>query len=250
QEIQQLNPKNTVIDEIWDDHPMMPEKDVRSVLAAFLFLADDIQKPVSALSGGQKARLELTKLALKHDNFLVLDEPTNHLDINSKEVLEQALKDFSGTVLFVSHDRYFINELATNVVAIAPTGSTTYLGNWDYYQEKLTETQAEAAAAAAAQPTAKTETAGATSYQQSKEDARAERKLQREVDDLEQQLQDLSQQEAKIQKAMTAPDVLSDYIKMQTLQTELETVQKQTAKVEDAWEEKGIQLEDMHADNN
>lgn len=250
QEIQQLNPKNTVIDEIWDDHPMMPEKDVRSVLAAFLFLADDIQKPVSALSGGQKARLELTKLALKHDNFLVLDEPTNHLDINSKEVLEQALKDFSGTVLFVSHDRYFINELATNVVAIAPTGSTTYLGNWDYYQEKLTETQAEAAAAAAAQPTAKTETAGATSYQQSKEDARAERKLQREVDDLEQQLQDLSQQEAKIQKAMTAPDVLSDYVKMQTLQTELETVQKQTAKVEDAWEEKGIQLEDMHADNN
>jgi len=250
QEIQQLNPKNTVIDEIWDDHPMMPEKDVRSVLAAFLFLADDIQKPVSALSGGQKARLELTKLALKHDNFLVLDEPTNHLDINSKEVLEQALKDFSGTVLFVSHDRYFINELATNVVAIAPTGSTTYLGNWDYYQEKLTETQAEAAAAAAAQPTAKTETAGATSYQQSKEDARAERKLQREVDDLEQQLQDLSQQEAKIQKAMTAPDVLSDYVKMQTLQTELETVQKQTAKVEDAWEEKGIQLEDMHAGNN
>ena len=183
---------------------MMPEKDVRSVLAAFLFLADDIQKPVSALSGGQKARLELTKLALKHDNFLVLDEPTNHLDINSKEV--------SGTVLFVSHDRYFINELATNVVAIAPTGSTTYLGNWDYYQEKLTETQAEAAAAAAAQPTAKTETAGATSYQQSKEDARAERKLQREVDDLEQQLQDLSQQEAKNQKAMTAPDVLCDYV--------------------------------------
>ena len=100
-----------------------------------------IPKPVSALSGGQKARLELTKLALKHDNFLVLDEPTNHLDINSKEVLEQALKDFSGTVLFVSHDRYFINELATNVVAIAPTGSTTYLGNWDYYQEKLTQRQ-------------------------------------------------------------------------------------------------------------
>lgn len=126
----------TVLNELWDDHPTTPEKDIRSILGSFLFIGDDVSKVVHNLSGGEKARLLLTKLAMKHDNFLILDEPTNHLDIDSKEVLENAVMDFNGTVLFVSHDRYFINKVATCVLEIAPQGSTLYLGDYDYYLEK------------------------------------------------------------------------------------------------------------------
>ena len=139
QEQHNLHDKKTVLNELWDDHPTTPEKDIRSILGSFLFIGDDVSKVVHNLSGGEKARLLLTKLAMKHDNFLILDEPTNHLDIDSKEVLENAVMDFNGTVLFVSHDRYFINKVATCVLEIAPQGSTLYLGDYDYYLEKKAE---------------------------------------------------------------------------------------------------------------
>lgn len=244
QDQHQLHWDKTVINEIWDEHPLMTEQSVRAALAAFLFDANDIEKRVGDLSGGQKARLELTKLSLKHDNFLILDEPTNHLDINSKEVLEEALADFDGTVLFVSHDRYFINELATSIVAISPDGSDLYLGNWDYYQEKLAEV--EAAKAEQAGPAATPAASGAAvDYQQSKQNQREVRKLQREVEKLETQLDDLAQAATDIQTAMTAPAALSDYVEMQKLQAKLEANQKAINDTEEAWAEASQKLEDL-----
>lgn len=151
QEQHNLHDKKTVLNELWDDHPTTPEKDIRSILGSFLFIGDDVSKVVHNLSGGEKARLLLTKLAMKHDNFLILDEPTNHLDIDSKEVLENAVMDFNGTVLFVSHDRYFINKVATCVLEIAPQGSTLYLGDYDYYLEKKAEQEEIAAAKSTAE---------------------------------------------------------------------------------------------------
>src|SRR5699024_1809672 len=136
QELVNLNSKKDVLHELWDEHPSMMERDVRTILGSFLFTANDVTKSVATLSGGEKARLEFAKLALEHDNFLILDEPTNHLDIDSKEVLENALIEYDGTLLFVSHDRYFINRIATSVLEINPDGSTLYLGDYDYYVAK------------------------------------------------------------------------------------------------------------------
>ena len=138
-----LTTSNTVLDELWNEHRLLNEVEIRNMLGAFLFSGDDVKKTVGMLSGGEKARLLLAKLAMNHDNFLVLDEPTNHLDIDSREVLENALIDFPGTILFVSHDRYFINRVATKVLEIAPEGSTEFLGDYDYYVEKKEEQLAQ-----------------------------------------------------------------------------------------------------------
>lgn len=149
QEQEDLIPSNSVLKEVWDDHPMMDEEKVRTFLGSFLFSGDDVEKSISSLSGGERARVSLAKLALNHDNFLVLDEPTNHLDIDSKEVLENALIDFEGTLFFVSHDRYFINRMATKVIDIGPEGTDLYLGDYDYYLQKKEEIyELELAAAA------------------------------------------------------------------------------------------------------
>ena len=127
---------DTVLEELWSEWPMMNEKDIRSVLGRFLFTGDDAGKPVTSLSGGEKARLSLAKLMLQKSNTLILDEPTNHLDLDSKEILENALDDFPGTIVFVSHDRYFINRIATKVIDINSKGAVEYLGDYDYYLEK------------------------------------------------------------------------------------------------------------------
>ena len=134
-----LTRTNTVLDELWNDFSTTPEVEIRNRLGAFLFSGDDVKKSVSMLSGGERARLLLAKLSMQNNNFLILDEPTNHLDIDSKEVLEDALIDFDGTLLFVSHDRYFINRVATKVLEISEEGSTLYLGDYDYYLEKKAE---------------------------------------------------------------------------------------------------------------
>ncbi|GAF39929.1 ABC transporter ATP-binding protein uup [Agrilactobacillus composti DSM 18527 = JCM 14202] len=206
QEQRNLHREKTVLNEIWDEHPTMPEKDIRTILGSFLFSGDDVAKIVAQLSGGEKARLLLTKLALEHDNFLIMDEPTNHLDIDSKEVLLDALKNFDGTVLFVSHDRYFINSLATEITEITPEGSTLYLGNYDYYLEKKAEIDALAAEKAAAANPDKTATANLSQaqvdYKDSKSQQKAIRKLQREVADLEQQIDQISAESQAIQTQM------------------------------------------------
>ncbi|MBF9296200.1 ABC-F family ATP-binding cassette domain-containing protein, partial [Staphylococcus epidermidis] len=132
----------TILDYVWDQYPMMNEKDVRAILGRFLFVQDDVKKVINDLSGGEKARLQLALLMLQRDNVLILDEPTNHLDIDSKEMLEQALKDFEGTILFVSHDRYFINQLANKVFDLNKDGGQLYLGDYQYFIEKTEEASA------------------------------------------------------------------------------------------------------------
>ncbi|MCH4171874.1 MAG: ABC-F family ATP-binding cassette domain-containing protein [Lactobacillus sp.] len=246
QEQRNLHRAKTVLNEIWDEHPTMPEKDIRTILGSFLFSGDDVAKIVAQLSGGEKARLLLTKLALEHDNFLIMDEPTNHLDIDSKEVLLDALKNFDGTVLFVSHDRYFINSLATEITEITPKGSTLYLGNYDYYLEKKAEIDAlaaEKAAAANPAPTTANLSQAQVDYKDSKSQQKAIRKLQREVADLEQQIDAISAQSQAIQTQMAAPEVATSYSKMQDLQAQLDDLNTKLTPLETQWEEKSMALE-------
>lgn len=260
QEQRNLNDKKTVLSELWDEHPTTPEKDIRTILGSFLFTGEDVDKPVHALSGGERARLLLTKLAMQNDNFLILDEPTNHLDIDSREVLEVALNDFDGTLLFVSHDRYFINQVATSVVEVFPEGTELFLGDYDYYIDKKQE-QAEIAAAAASQAAEKAAEAGAAdstsattaaprskgqqNYQASKQQQREKRKLERSVAALEEQMTALDEQATQIQTEMAQPEVSADVGKLQDLQKELEAINTQQEQVETEWTEQAEALEEL-----
>ncbi|MCS8603506.1 ABC-F family ATP-binding cassette domain-containing protein [Lactiplantibacillus pentosus] len=258
QEQRNLNDKKTVLSELWDEHPTTPEKDIRTILGSFLFTGADVDKPVHALSGGERARLLLTKLAMQNDNFLILDEPTNHLDIDSREVLEVALNDFDGTLLFVSHDRYFINQVATSVVEVSPEGTELFLGDYDYYIDKKQE-QAEMAAAAASQAAESAASAnpsepssaenaaprskGQQDYQASKQQQREKRKLERTVAALEEQMTTLDEQATKIQTEMAQPEVSADVGRLTDLQKELDEISAQQEQVETEWTEQAEALE-------
>lgn len=247
QEQENLHADKTVLSEIWDEHPTVNEADIRRVLGSFLFTGEDVDKQIPSLSGGERAQLMLVKLAMNHNNFLILDEPTNHLDIDSKEVLEHALQNYDGTILFVSHDRYFINRLATQTVELATSGTTTYLGNYDYYQEKKAEEEAIAAEKAPTTPT-KTETKPSTNqqeYQQNKVQQKEARKLKRQVNALEEKLEQLEQQSHALQLTMTKPESLQNPEKLNELQQQLEKLAKQQQEVEDQWEEASLALEDL-----
>jgi len=251
QEQHNLHDKKTVLNELWDDHPTTPEKDIRSILGSFLFIGDDVSKVVHNLSGGEKARLLLTKLAMKHDNFLILDEPTNHLDIDSKEVLENAVMDFNGTVLFVSHDRYFINKVATCVLEIAPQGSTLYLGDYDYYLEKKAEQEEIAAAKSTAETpienSSKEVSTGKVNYQQGKERQKQERKLKRSVEEFEQLVEKLDAQKNDLENQMSSPENYNDLEKMGELQAKLQEISKKLAEAEENWEQASMELEEFLA---
>lgn len=251
QEQHNLHDKKTVLNELWDDHPTTPEKDIRSILGSFLFIGDDVSKVVHNLSGGEKARLLLTKLAMKHDNFLILDEPTNHLDIDSKEVLENAVMDFNGTVLFVSHDRYFINKVATCVLEIAPQGSTLYLGDYDYYLEKKAEQEEIAAAKSTAETpienSPKEVSTGKVNYQQGKERQKQERRLKRSVEEFEQLVEKLDAQKNDLENQMSAPENYNDLEKMSELQAKLQEISKKLAEAEENWEQASMELEEFLA---
>ena len=251
QEQHNLHDKKTVLNELWDDHPTTPEKDIRSILGSFLFIGDDVSKVVHNLSGGEKARLLLTKLAMKHDNFLILDEPTNHLDIDSKEVLENAVMDFNGTVLFVSHDRYFINKVATCVLEIAPQGSTLYLGDYDYYLEKKAEQEEIAAAKSTAETpienSPKEVSTGKVNYQQGKERQKQERRLKRSVEEFEQLVEKLDAQKNDLENQMSSPENYNDLEKMGELQAKLQEISKKLAEAEENWEQARMELEEFLA---
>lgn len=251
QEQHNLHDKKTVLNELWDDHPTTPEKDIRSILGSFLFIGDDVSKVVHNLSGGEKARLLLTKLAMKHDNFLILDEPTNHLDIDSKEVLENAVMDFNGTVLFVSHDRYFINKVATCVLEIAPQGSTLYLGDYDYYLEKKAEQEEIAAAKSTAETpienSPKEVSTGKVNYQQGKERQKQERRLKRSVKEFEQLVEKLDAQKNDLENQMSSPENYNDLEKMGELQAKLQEISKKLAEAEENWEQTSMELEEFLA---
>ena len=232
-----LTPSNSVLDELWNDFKLTPEVEIRNRLGAFLFSGDDVKKSVGMLSGGERARLLLAKLSMENNNFLILDEPTNHLDIDSKEVLENALIDFDGTLLFVSHDRYFINRVATQIIELSDAGSTLYLGDYDYYLEKkaeleaLREEKATAAEPAQSQPV--------TNYQLQKETQKEARKLARRLEQLEAEIEELEMQATELTTAMQETNDASELMELQQKLDQL-TEQQEAAMTE--WEEVAEQV--------
>ncbi|MFS8630444.1 MAG: ABC-F family ATP-binding cassette domain-containing protein, partial [Bacillales bacterium] len=237
QELTDLYAGKDVLHELWDDHPMEKEQTIRSILGSFLFSGDDVLKPVRSLSGGEKARLALAKLMMKNANLLVLDEPTNHLDLESKEVLESALIDYPGTILFVSHDRYFMNRIATKVLELDSTGVTEYLGDYDYYVEKKLE-QEELAKFKAAQE--KKEQAGQesrSSYEKQKEARRLERQRQRRLQEIEYLITMLEEQIEKNNLLLCEPDVYQDHEKVRQIQEENEEARSKLDALLEEWAE-------------
>ncbi|OCX06482.1 multidrug ABC transporter ATP-binding protein [Streptococcus dysgalactiae subsp. equisimilis AKSDE4288] len=234
-----LTPSNTVLEELWQDFSTTSEVDIRNRLGAFLFSGDDVKKSVSMLSGGEKARLLLAKLSMENNNFLVLDEPTNHLDIDSKEVLENALIDFDGTLLFVSHDRYFINRLATKVLEITERGSTLYLGDYDYYLEKKAELE-ELARLAAGEDVEETVEASATDYQLQKANQKERRRLARRYEEIEARLETIEERIGAIQEDMHA---CNDTIQLMTWQEEWDQLDQEQQLLMEEWESIAEQIE-------
>src|SRR5690606_32147427 len=224
QEQANLKGNKLVLNELWDDYPLINEKDIRGILGRFLFTGDDVLKPVSTLSGGEKARVALAKLMMQKANVLLLDEPTNHLDLDSKEVLENALLDYPGTLLFVSHDRYFMNRIATKVIELTKDGTTEYLGDYDYYVEKKWESaELKARDEAASMTEVKAPTATSTS-QINKEAKKLERQLVRQSEEAEQVMEKLDQQIAEIEEQLCEPEIFQDHERVLPLQNQLESL--------------------------
>lgn len=233
-----LTPSNTVLDELWNDFKLTPEVEIRNRLGAFLFSGDDVKKSVGMLSGGEKARLLLAKLSMENNNFLILDEPTNHLDIDSKEVLENALIDFDGTLLFVSHDRYFINRVATHVLELSENGSTLYLGDYDYYVEKKATAEMSQTEEASTSNQAK-EASPVNDYQVQKESQKEVRKLMRQIESLEAEIEELESQSQAISEQMLETN---DADKLMELQAELDKISHRQEEAMLEWEELSEQV--------
>ena len=233
-----LTPSNTVLDELWNDFKLTPEVEIRNRLGAFLFSGDDVKKSVGMLSGGEKARLLLAKFSMENNNFLILDEPTNHLDIDSKEVLENALIDFDGTLLFVSHDRYFINRVATHVLELSENGSTLYLGDYDYYVEKKATAEMSQTEEASTSNQAK-EASPVNDYQAQKESQKEVRKLMRQIESLEAEIEELESQSQAISEQMLETN---DADKLMELQAELDKISHRQEEAMLEWEELSEQV--------
>ena len=233
-----LTPSNTVLDELWNDFKLTPEVEIRNRLGAFLFSGDDVKKSVGMLSGGEKARLLLAKLSMENNNFLILDEPTNHLDIDSKEVLENALIDFDGTLLFVSHDRYFINRVATHVLELSENGSTLYLGDYDYYVDKKAEMEVSQIEEISTSNQVK-EASIVNDYQAQKESQKEARKLMRQIESLEAEIEELESQSQAISEQMLETN---DAGELMELQAELDKISHRQEEAMLEWEELSEQV--------
>lgn len=233
-----LTASNTVLDELWNDFKLTPEVEIRNRLGAFLFSGDDVKKSVGMLSGGEKARLLLAKLSMENNNFLILDEPTNHLDIDSKEVLENALIDFDGTLLFVSHDRYFINRVATHVLELSESGSTLYLGDYDYYVDKKAEVEMIQTEEDSTSNQAK-EPSPVNDYQAQKESQKEVRKLMRQIESLEAEIEELETQSQAISEQMLE---INDAEKLMELQAKLDKISQRQEEAMLEWEELSEQV--------
>ncbi|MEK9199825.1 ABC-F family ATP-binding cassette domain-containing protein [Ureibacillus sp. 179-F W5.1 NHS] len=248
QEQAKLKSNKTVLQELWDEWPLMNEKDIRTILGRFLFSGDDVTKTVNSLSGGEKARLALAKLMMQKANLLVLDEPTNHLDLDSKEVLENALIDYPGTLLFVSHDRYFINRIASKVVELSGTGSFEYLGDYDYYLEKKQELQELAemkAQVAAAKGVESPSQSKSSTSQIDKEAKKRERQIRRTVEDIEKKMATLDEQINTIEEKLCDPEIFKDHEQVLKYQSELDSVKQQHDELEVQWLELNEELENI-----
>lgn len=242
QEQANLTSSKRVLNELWDEYPLQPEKEIRTILGNFLFTGDDVLKPVSSLSGGQKARLALAKLMMQKSNLLILDEPTNHLDLNSKEILENALIDYPGTLLFVSHDRYFINRVTTTVVELSTEGAQEYLGDYDYYVEKKNEMIERAAFEQQEQqenqaPVQKTVAQEKLNYLEEKERKQLERQRTRKIEELEQNIVEFEEEIATLEDQLCLPEIYTDYEKASEITTKKQTLQEQLDACMAEWEE-------------
>lgn len=235
QEQAHLTSTKTVLQELWDAYPHLDEGEVRSVLGRFLFSGDEVFHEVSTLSGGEKARLSLAKLMLSEANFLILDEPTNHLDIESKEVLEEALLDYPGTILFVSHDRYFINKIANQVVEMNPHQLNVYLGNYDYYVEKKQVEEEMEKLKDENQPTSPKQTKEKKEREE-KERQRSLRKIKRKIEEIEGEIAFLEEEIISTEEEMTKPEVYEDIEKSRTLANHVETLKIQVEQLLTEWE--------------
>jgi len=233
QEQRELTAANTVLEEVWHSYPMKPEAEIRTVLGNFLFSGEDVRKTVASLSGGEKARVALSKLMLKQANVLVLDEPTNHLDLMSREVLEAALEEYDGTLLFVSHDRYFLNRIADRIVDLHKDGTTVYLGNYDEMVTKkrdLAEWQSNQRMATA------TETTPAGDYEADKQAKREERARLRKQEQLEAEIARLETEIAALEERMASPSVSTDYEQLREKQAEIDALRPQLDEAYVSWE--------------
>lgn len=233
----------TIIDYVWDQYPTMNEKDIRAILGRFLFVQDDVKKVINDLSGGEKAHLQLALLMLQRDNVLILDEPTNHLDIDSKEMLEQALKDFEGTILFVSHDRYFINQLANKVFDLNYDGGQMYLGDYQYYIEKTEEAAALEAFKNERNDFSKEDTSNqneanenVNTYDSQKQQRREQRKLERLIENCEAKIEAFENEIARIDEQLTQPDVFNNPEKASSLATQKLETEQMLEQVMSEWE--------------
>ncbi|MEB8307759.1 ABC-F family ATP-binding cassette domain-containing protein [Staphylococcus xylosus] len=228
----------TILDYLWDQYPTMNEKDIRAVLGRFLFVQEDVKKIINDLSGGEKARLQLALLMLERNNVLILDEPTNHLDIDSKEMLEQALANFKGTILFVSHDRYFINELANKVYDLDLDGGTMYLGNYQYYIDKTEESAALKAKEELENPTVNdTVIKQNDSYIDQKQQKREQRQIERQIETCELNIETFEEEINDINHQLTLPDVYSDPEKANSLAISKSEIEQKLEQVMAEWAE-------------
>ena len=228
-----LNLNNTAIDEIWNTYPQLTETKVRSSLAAFLFKGDEVFKPLSAMSGGERARISLLKLMLGGYNLLLLDEPTNHLDASSREALEDTLRDYEGTLVIISHDRYFINKLADRVLALGKNGVTEYLGNYDNYLERIS---AQAVSEDGEKPAEKKEKP-LNDWQLKKQRQSEERKRKTQLTRTEAEIEELETKSEELQDQLAREDVQSDYEQLMALTAELEEAQGRLEELYELWTE-------------
>ena len=237
QEQRNLSTNKRVLNELWDDYPTLPEKEIRDILGNFLFSGDDVLKLVSTLSGGEKARLSLAKLMMKKANLLILDEPTNHLDLDSKEVLENALIDYPGTILFVSHDRYFINRLATKVFELSKSGITEFLGDYDYYLEKKSEIQETLDEQEKLKQAESDKESAKTNYELEKEAKRRERQRLRRIDEIQKLIETLEREVTEREHLLTNPEVYTDHVKVAEISEEIKQKKLEIDSLLEEWEQ-------------
>ena len=237
QEHHVLHMDKTIFDEISDDYPSLTNTEIRNVLAAFLFTGDDVFKLIGDLSGGERGRVSLAKLMLSEANFLILDEPTNHLDIASKEILEKALNDYTGTVLYVSHDRYFINQTATRILDLVNHTFVNYIGNYDYYLEKKDTLTAVYSTAAATADTPKVEvTEAKLSWQEQKEAQAKERKRKNDLRKVEERISTLEERCVEIDELLTLEEIYTNSVKCQELTNEKAKISEELETLYEQWE--------------
>ena len=240
QEHHVLHAEKTIFEEISDTYPTLTETQIRNMLAAFLFTGDDVFKVISSLSGGERGRVSLAKLMLSEANFLILDEPTNHLDIASKEILEEALNSYTGTVLYVSHDRYFINQTATRILDLTNQSVVNYIGDYDYYMEKkeeLTEKYAPTAQEATEEAKEETPSEGKLTWQQQKEEQARKRKQENELKKVEKRIEELETRDKEIDDTLVLPDVCTNVGRCAELSREKDKIQEELEELYEKWEE-------------